>query len=225
MFDDQQCSALCQAANECNGTFRLGVAHASGRLVKQNNVSTARHGDSDFKGALLGIGEQARQNVPARQQIDVLKNLRGALANLRQIVDVLPECVAVTGCPEHGAADILPHGHVGKYVSDLKTAREATPIDLVRPQARNNLAFQKNTAGGRRYIAADQVECGRFSGAVRPDDRMAFALGDGQIQIMDDFDIAKAFLNIAQLDRGRCHAWTPFSRATVVASSHARPTR
>src|SRR5664279_2207987 len=47
----------------------------------------------------------------------------------------------------------------------------------------------------------------------------------GQIQVMNDFDIAKALMNIAQLDRGRCHAWTPFSRATVVASSHARPTR
>src|ERR1700677_2343293 len=131
----------------------------------------------------------------------------------------------MAGCPQHGAADVFPHAHVGKHVGDLKTAREASSVDLIRWQARNNLAFQNNTAGGRRYIAADQVERGRFAGAVRPDDRMAFAFGDGQIQIMDNLDIAKALLNIAQLDGGRCHAWTPFSRATVVASSHARPTR
>src|SRR5260221_1692650 len=53
---------------------------------------------------------------------------------------------------------------------------------------------------------------------------MAFALGDAQIDIANDGDIAKTLFNPAQFDRG-AHAAIPFSRAVLVAWSQAYPTQ
>jgi len=47
---------------------------------------------------------------------------------------------------------------------------------------------------------------------------VAFALGDAQIDIADDGDIAKTLFNPTQFDRG-AHAAIPFSRAVLVAWS------
>src|SRR6476660_4677996 len=56
----------------------------------------------------FGIGEKPGWDVAPRGQIDVLKNLRGALAHFRQLVDVLPERITVAGRPKKGAANIFP---------------------------------------------------------------------------------------------------------------------
>jgi len=53
---------------------------------------------------------------------------------------------------------------------------------------------------------------------------VAFALGDAQIDIANDGDIAKTLFNPAQFDRG-AHAAIPFSRAVLVAWSQACPTQ
>ena len=148
------------------------------------------------------------------------ENLRGAVAHFGQIVDVLPERVALAGRPQHGAAQVFPHAHIGKDVGDLKAARQPAAVDLVGRQAGNHLAAQQHAARGRRHVSADQVEGRRFAGAVRADQRVALALRDAQIDVADDGDVAKALFDPAQFDRS-AHAAIPFSRATLVAPSQA----
>jgi hypothetical protein len=124
-------------------------------------------------------------------------NLRGALAHLGQLVDVFPEGVALAGRPQHRAAQVFPHAHIGEHVGDLEAARQAAAVDLVGRQAGNHLAAQQHAARGRRHIAADQVEGGRFAGAVGADQRVAFALRHAQIDVANDFDFAKALFDPA----------------------------
>jgi hypothetical protein len=54
---------------------------------------------SDLECTLLGIGEKPGAHVAPGDQVDILKDLRGALAHFRQAVDVLPERITVAGRP------------------------------------------------------------------------------------------------------------------------------
>src|SRR5258708_22677984 len=130
----------------------------------------------------------------------------------------------MAGRPQHGAAQVFPYAHIGKDVGDLEAARQAAAVDLIGRQAGDDLAAEQHAAGAWRHISADQVEGGRFAGAVRTDQRMAFALGNAQTDIANDGDIAKTLFNPAQFDRG-AHAATPFSGAAPVAWSQACPTQ
>src|ERR1700737_1117715 len=130
----------------------------------------------------------------------------------------------MTGRPQHGAAQVFPHAHIGKDVGDLKAARQPAAVDLVGRQAGNHLAAQQHAPRRRRHVSADQIEGCRFAGTVRTNQRVAFALSDAQIDIANDGDIAKTLFDSAQFDRST-HAAIPFSRATLVASSQACPTQ
>src|SRR5256885_1546149 len=130
----------------------------------------------------------------------------------------------MAGGPQHRAAQVFPNAHIGEDVGDLKAARQAAAVDLIGRQAGDDLAAEQHAARARRHISADQVEGRRFAGSVRTDQRVALALGDAQIDIANDGDIAKTLFNPAQFDRG-AHAAIPFSRAVLVAWSQACPTQ
>src|SRR3569623_1268229 len=104
------------------------------------------------------------------------------------------------GGPEHGAAHVLPHRHAREYVGDLERARQAAAVDLDGPQARDQIAIQLHLARGRRDVAADQVERRRLAGAVRADDGVALALGDAEVEVPDDADIAEALFDRTDFD-------------------------
>src|SRR6266704_414725 len=130
----------------------------------------------------------------------------------------------MAGRPQYGAAKVFPYAHIGKDVGHLEAARQPAAVDLIGRQAGDDLAAEQHAARAWRHISADQVESRRFAGTVRTDQRVAFALGDAQIDIANDGNIAKTLFNPAQFDRG-AHAAIPFSRATVVAWSQACPTQ
>ena len=138
MFDDQERAAFGQAADQRDRALGFGAAHARGRLVQQDDVGAAGHRDADLERPLLGIGQKARGHVAPGGQVDVGEDLRGALAHLGQVVDVLPEGVALAGRPQHGAAQVLPYAHVGEDVGDLEAARQAAAVDLDRAAARKS---------------------------------------------------------------------------------------
>jgi len=84
--------------------------------------------------------------IAAMAEMNVLEDLSGALLHFGQMIDVLPEGVAVAGRPQHGAADVLPDRHARKDVGDLERARQPAPVDLERPQAGDHVAIQPDLA-------------------------------------------------------------------------------
>src|SRR6516165_4053611 len=91
----------------------------------------------------------------------------------------------------------------------------------MRRQTRDNLVLQKNAADRRHQVSADQIEQGRFARAIRSNQGVALALHDGQIDVADHRSIAETLLHSAQLKYTGGHAWNPFSRAPMCASSQA----
>ena len=222
MLDDHQCPALGEATNQRNCPLRLRVAHACGRLVQQDDVGAAGNGDADLQRALFGICQQPGRYVAACSEADVREHLRRSVADLRQIVDVLPERVTMAVGPEHGATQIFPHAHVGEHIGDLEAARQAAAIDLIGRQTGNHLSAKRDRSRRRPDVAADEIERCRFARTIGADERVPFALCHAQVQVADDRDIAEAFLDVPHFDGGRGHAWYPLSCAAVSASSQAR---
>ena len=108
VLDDQQRAALGQAADQRDRALGFGVAHAGGRLVQQDDTGAAGDGDADLQRPLLGIGQKPRGDVAPGGEVDVVENLRGAVAHLRQAVDVLPERIAMAGRPQHARSAGFP---------------------------------------------------------------------------------------------------------------------
>ncbi len=82
-------------------------------------------------------------------------------------------------------------------------------------------------AGGRGQPAADQVEQGGFSGAVRPDDGVAFAGRHGQADAANDLGRAEILVQVDELDRRRGHFAFPAPCACderiMPGGAHDRP--
>ncbi len=57
VLDDDEGLALGQSPDQRHCTFRLGVAHAGGRLVQHHHGGAAGDRDSDLELALLGVGQ------------------------------------------------------------------------------------------------------------------------------------------------------------------------
>src|SRR6187402_2671300 len=88
--------------------------------------------------------------------------------------------------PKHAAADVLPHAQARKDVGDLETAREAAPVDLLRPGPGNVPAVQADGPRAWPQSSADEVEQRGLAGTVRTDDRMPLAARNGKIDAADD---------------------------------------
>src|SRR5262249_45485771 len=139
MLYDHQCSSLSEAANERNCPFRFRMTHARGRLIEEDDVGAARDSNTNLQRALFGIRQQPGRHVAACSEADIREYLRRSIADLLQIVDVLPERVMMAVGPEHRAAQIFPYAHVGEHVGNLEATRQAAPIDLKGWQTGNHL--------------------------------------------------------------------------------------
>ncbi len=64
-----------------------------------------------------------------------LRTCRPRSVGVFQLVDVVPERVAVAHRPEHAAAHVLEHAHAREDVGDLEAARQPHAVDLVRAAA------------------------------------------------------------------------------------------
>ncbi len=123
-------------------------------------------------------------------------------------------------CPQHCAAKVLPHGHVGEDVGYLKRARQSTAVDLIGCQTRHDLIAKQDLALGWHHVAADEVEQRGLSRAVGADDGVPFSRRDLEVDVADHGRQAEALFDIAQFDCG-AHATVACSGGALVAPSHA----
>src|SRR5208282_1664362 len=224
VLDHDQGAALADLADQRHSARGLGHAHASARLVEQNDAGAAGDGDADLERALLGIGEHAGLYPAAVDQVDRFEDGFGPRAHVGESFDAAPECVLVSERPQHRAADIFPHREPRKDVGDLKAAGQPAPVNQVRRQPGHVLAVELDRAGARGKAAADEVEQGRFSGAVRPDDGVALAGRHGQTDAANDRGSPEILVHVDELNRGRGHFALPAPWACANASCQAAPT-
>src|SRR3984885_2945661 len=160
--------------------------------------------------------------MAARGEAHALHEPLRTLANVGEPFDRSPECVFVAERPQRGATQILLDRHLGKDIGDLKAARQAAPIDLERGKPGDRLAVQAHLARARPDAAAREVEERRFAGAVRPDDRVPFALINVERDAPDDLHRAEILAKIEERKR-RVHP-SPRKCSPALTAPHASPT-
>jgi hypothetical protein len=74
VLNDYERAPFGQTADQRDSPFRLGMAHARGRLVQHHDVGAARNGDADLKLTLLGIAKKSRGHVAAMTEMTFFQN-------------------------------------------------------------------------------------------------------------------------------------------------------
>ena len=88
----------------------------------------------------------------------------------------MPEGIAVALRPEKGATHILEHVHAREDIGNLKAACQAHSRYLIGWQVLYLVLLEAYVAGSQLITATNKMEQGRFSGAVRSDDRVFLSL-------------------------------------------------
>src|SRR5262249_48846468 len=83
---------------------------------------------------------------------------------------------AKSGADLGADSHVLEHGELREYLGDLEGPRDAQPDSIFGRQRSDVAALERDGARRGREEAADQVEEGRLSRAVGPDDRAQLAL-------------------------------------------------
>ena len=81
--------------------------------------------------------------------------------------------------------NVLQNSHAREKAYVLEGARDAAPRDLVWAQPINTLALKIDFAFGRLIDSRQQVEDGRLSCTVRPDEAVDFPLMNLHVQGID----------------------------------------
>ena len=88
----------------------------------------------------------------------------------------------------------LQGGHAVKQLVDLEGAHHAAANTLIGRQRADVLAFQHDATGAWLQHAGEQVDEGGFAGAIGPDQRVACALFQVQVDAIGRHNAAKAHL-------------------------------
>ena len=181
----------------------FGRVEAGEHLVEQQEQRLRRERPGQLEAFLPGDGELRRRRRQPVFEADEHRDLARHRAGARKRQILAPEAGA------DGA--ILQHGEVGERLHDLVRARQTVPGDAIRrlPGEIGAGEFHPPLVG--RKHAVDQVEHGRLSGAVRPDQAEDFPLADGEAQLIDRPQPAEAFAQAVDLEEGR-HSSTCFMR-------------
>src|ERR1700759_2017805 len=105
---------------------------------------------------------------------------------------------------------------------DLEAARQAFTVDLVRRQAVDALAIEQHLARGQRKAAADQIEQRGLAGAVGPDDGVALALLDLEIDAANDLGLAEGLVDVAEAELDVGHATLRCGFSSLIRPSQTR---
>src|SRR6185437_14275982 len=86
---------------------------------------------------------------------------------------------------------IVEHRKTDERLNDLMCARNAVTCDAIRRLAGDVLAFKYDSAGIGPIDAIDEIEHGRFSGTVWPNQAQDFTVAHLEVQILHGLQAAE----------------------------------
>src|SRR5712691_1677591 len=153
----------------------LGLGHAGGRLVQQQERRLGRQRARDLQPSLITIGQIAGDLVRAGAQPHAVEQIGGP--SPQPALDVLE--VATTGqditqaerdARVHADEDVLDGRHVVEEPDVLERATDAECGDLIGAKPDERAALPRHRAVVGRVEAGEDVEERRLARAVGPDD-------------------------------------------------------
>ena len=188
---DRQLEVVAQAADQRRELPDLLVVEPAGRLVEQEQPRPGRERAGQLDALLHAVRELARRPVRETGKTDVAEELARAPAAAR----VAPH--------QH----VLQHGHRAKELDVLERPRDPAHDDPVRRRAQQVVAVELDRAVVRPVDPRDQVEDGRFAGAVRADQPDDLTLVRVERDVVERDDPAEPPRYV--LDCKQCHGSGP----------------
>src|SRR6516165_6954457 len=125
VLDDQDGDALrANLADGAEDAVEIVVAEPGEGLVEQDQSRLRRQRASQLHQPQLAVGQPAGQRIRAATEPDPVESRRRHMP-----------CRSIVGGTDKGAhRDVFEDGHPREGAHDLKSAADAAPADLVRPQ-------------------------------------------------------------------------------------------
>src|SRR6185369_508361 len=190
-------------------------AHALRRLVEQHQRRRHRERRRDLERALPAIAElDCRQRcvgleVDRAQQLDRL-----GVERVERTLGA-PELKRRAELSLQRDAHVLEHREMREHGRDLERADDATAGDRRRLLGGDVGAVEDDPARGRRQELGEEVEAGRLTVAVRPDQRVDRAAANAQIDLVDGDEALELLGEIGRLeDEVAAHRSTPAATRT-----------
>src|SRR5215471_766779 len=192
---DRKTVAL-EPLQQLNKAVLLDVIEAGAGLVEQQELGAARERSGNLDQPLMTIRQAADLLMRSRSQPDEVEGGQRMTFERERVTDV----VARSLCPDD---DVFDHTQGAKQANVLKGSAEAEAGTLMWCQPRQVDAFESDGAAGRSYDAVEHVEKGRLAASVRPDERVHAVAPHGEINVIDGFQAAERFGEIADGENGR----------------------
>ena len=159
-----------------------GVAvEVAGGLVGEQHVGFGGEGAGDGDALLLATGELARVVPQALAEADAIEQVAGAFAGVRAAFELQRQHDVLQGIEAVEQLERL------EDEADVLGAHAGT---LVLVEVGEGVAGQADVAGTGQIEPGEQAEEGGFAGAGTADDGQAVALGQVQIQVVEDGQLA-----------------------------------
>src|SRR5690606_36787223 len=170
------------ALQELRRGLRLGIRHASNRLVHEKELWVLGKQHADLEPLLLPVAQCAGEPLPLLLETDGGQDFRDTCALAGPKPPGQPGAHATVAF--EGKQNVVLDGVMLEYRGLLKLAADAEVGDLglVEP-GQVDSAIEQNLPRIRLRLSSDDIHHGRLAGAVRADDGTHLAGFDLQRQI------------------------------------------
>ena len=183
-----------QAADQREQLRRFLAGEIGGRLVEDQELGAAPRGARGRHQLLLADGERGEQRAGRQIEAEVVEQLlaprapsRGAAAGRSSTFSSPRKRLAATV-------------RCGQSTTSWWTALMPRSIASCGRGERDRLAVPEDLAAAARMDAGQQLDQGRFAGAVFADDGVDFALLEGEVDGLQRMGGAEALVELAQLE-------------------------
>src|SRR3974390_1840094 len=203
-------ATVADLADEFDKILGFRGVHAGDRFIEQQHRrlrgERQRHADQ----ALFAIGERARRIKGATVQPDPFEKFAGALmqpafqdACPRQAENGLEK--ARSSLPMQSDHEVIVDRIIRENAGALKSADQTEVGDFMRFQSVQRRSAIADRAMSWPEKTGDDVEGGRFPGAVRSDQADDLSFADGEVEIRKRHETAEANGDLFDLQGARLH--------------------
>jgi hypothetical protein len=169
----------------------LARRHARGRLVHEQQARIAGEGNRKLHAFHVAVGELAARPVGGFLHADLAQKLERAAAMVGRRPP--PQPVGFAGVGDQRHLHVLGDGHRAEGGGDLEGAGDAAAADFARRQPGDVAVREADRSAVRLELAVDDVEAGRFAGAVGADQGQKLAARHREAHVIDGANGAEAF--------------------------------
>src|SRR5215469_3256319 len=213
-----------QARQQLRHRARPLDAQTRHRLVEQQHdrVGCERH--AEFELPVLPVRHLRRDEVAEGGKADIRDELARRPAQARNPFRRLPESEAVALSGLNGERNVSLGGEAVEDARDLERSRQPEPRAAGGRQLADVAPVEHDPSRIRLEVAGQLSDQRGLAGAVRTDERMGFALADGERHVVGGDERAERLAQVLDLEQELAHLAAPGLESAARSSASGKST-